>query len=97
MTNPVTIGRDPGPARLERLRAGTRHLIGDESRALLDTWAHRGREAHRSLLLAYVTGYLGAYCEQVDTDPTIHPREIAAVLRGVLDAVESAHRPREAS
>ena len=95
MTRTPTARRDPAPAHLEQLRARTRHLIGDEARGLLDEWAYRGRDAHRSMLLAYLTGYLGAYCDQVDRDPTIHAREIAAVVRGLLDAVDTAHCPRE--
>jgi hypothetical protein len=97
VTRPAAGRREPAPARLEQVRAGARQLVGDESRALVDEWSYRGRDARRSMLLAFVTGYLGAYCEQVDRDPTIHAREVAAVVQGVLDAVTAADRPRETS
>jgi hypothetical protein len=97
VTRPVAGPRDPAPVRLAQVRAHTRHLIGDEARALADQWSYRGHDARRSMLLAYLTGYLGAYCEQVDRDPTIPAREVAAVVQGVLDAVEAESRPRETS
>jgi hypothetical protein len=89
--------RDPAPARLDQVRARARQLAGDETRALIDQWSYRGRDARRSMLLAYLTGYLGAYCEQVERGPAIHAREVAAVVQGVLDAVAIESRPREAS
>src|SRR5690606_20140771 len=92
--HPMT--RPTPPTDLDGVRNRTRHLISDEARALLDVWAPRGRDTHRSMLLAYVSGYLGAYCEQIDRDPSVDPREIAAVVRGVLDVVTARpHAPKE--
>ena len=45
------------------------------------------------MLLAFVTGYLGGYCDELDATLDADPHEVTAVLRGVLDAVASELRP----
>ena len=69
------------------LRRSARVVVTAESRQLAALVP--GRESHRSLLLAFVTGYLTGLCDQADTHPPTHPSEITAVLRGVLDALDT--------
>ena len=70
----------------DELRAVTRRVVvaeGRQLRALVPD-----REAYRSLLLAFVTGYLGSLCDHADRNPPADPSEITAVLRGVLDGLD---------
>jgi hypothetical protein len=89
--------RETGPelsvARLAQVRSRARDMIRDETRSVVQLWGWAGRDTHRAMLLAHVTGYLNGYCDQVDRDPDTDPREIVAVLRGVLDAVTTELRP----
>src|SRR5690242_5997391 len=84
---------DAATARLVQVRGRARDMIRDETQSVVQTWGWAGRDTHRAMLLAHVTGYLTGYCDQLDRDPDTDPREIVATLRGVLDAVTTELRP----
>ena len=75
------------PAHAHGARERTRRIVTEETTSLLALHGHRSRLASRSLVLAFVTGYLRAFTDQIDRDHP-DPAEIAAVLNGVLDVVD---------
>src|SRR4051794_25964642 len=93
LASAVTGGPEVSAVRLAQVRDRARDMIRDETRSVVQLWGWAGRDTHRAILLAHVTGSLPGYCDQLARPPDTAPREIVAVLRGVLDAVTPELRP----
>lgn len=92
----VSLG--PGLVGAARVRESTRRMVAEEIAWLVELRPGQSRLACRSLVLAFVTGYLHSFTDQITRDHTA-PDEIAAVLAGVLDVIapDTANQPDPAA